>query len=149
SEVLSLIYGNHYNPHHLLGLHDYFDGQKVIRIWRPGAHTIFLEVFGQIVEARKLYEAGLFEYVVPSHTTFSDYRVYHQNGLLVHDPYAFQPSLGELDQYLFGKGVHYQLYKVLGARLTTHQGQKGVKFTVWAPSAKRVSVVGDFNFWDG
>ena len=105
-----LIQMNHYQPHAILGLHPFFNGCKVIRLWRPGAQTVYLELFGHIVEARKILEEGIFECIVPEHTTFHDYRVYHQNGLLAHDPYAFLPTFGEMDQYLFGKGVHYQLY---------------------------------------
>jgi 1,4-alpha-glucan branching enzyme len=86
---------------------------------------------------------------VPLETTVNDYRVYHQNGMLDHDPYAFLPTFGEMDAHLFSKGVHYQLYEVMGARLCTHHGVKGVKFAVWAPEAYRVSLVADFNFWDG
>lgn len=149
ASIAQLVRGDHHDPHHILGLHAGPHGKKVIRLWRPGANTLFLEVFGSKVQAKKIQEEGLFEYEVPSHTQFSDYRVYHQNGLLAHDPYAFLPSLGDLDLYLFGKGVHYELYRVMGGRLATHQGVVGVKFSVWAPEARRVALVGDFNYWDG
>lgn len=147
--LLRLNRGEHYDPHNVLGLHPHSSGQKVIRLWRPGAKTLFLEVFGKIVEATQVHEAGLFEYHVPLHTASNDYRIYHQNGLLAHDPYAFLPTLGEVDLYLFGQGVHYRLYEVMGARLIKHHGHSGVKFAVWAPNAKNVSVVGDFNYWNG
>lgn len=147
--LLKIINGEHHDPHTILGLHDLPNGKKVIRLWRPGAKKIYLEVFGDIVEATKMHEAGIFEYIVPSDIMPYDYRVYHQSGLLANDPYAFLPTFGELDQYLFAKGVHYQLYKVLGGRLIEHQGVQGVKFSVWAPAAKRVSLVADFNHWDG
>jgi 1,4-alpha-glucan branching enzyme len=62
---------------------------------------------------------------------------------------SFSPTLGELDLYLFGEGRHEQIYEKLGAHLITHEGVKGVSFAVWAPNAERVSVVGDFNNWDG
>ena len=71
------------------------------------------------------------------------------SGLLAHDPYAFLPTFGELDQYLLGHGVHYQLYRVLGGRIAVQQGVSGVKFAVWAPAARSVSLVADFNHWDG
>ena len=147
--LLKVIHGDHYNPHSILGLHELPNGKKVIRLWRPEAKQIHLEVLGQIVEAKKMHNAGIFEYIVPPETKSFDYRVYHQSSLLAHDPYVFLPTLGEIDQYLFGKGVHYQLYQVLGGRLTEVEGVRGVKFSVWAPAAKRVSLLADFNHWDG
>jgi len=137
-----------HDPHHFLGLHSLGE-KKVIRIWRPDAKVVHVEVFGQAKEAKKVEESGLFELEVPPTTTPLDYKVYHQNGLLAHDPYAFAPSFGEIDSHLFSRGVHYQVYEVLGGRLHFHEGCRGVRFTVWAPCAKQVSVVGDFNFWDG
>ncbi len=138
-----------HNPHQILGLHKLDEQTKVIRLWRPGATTVRLEVFGSIVEARKTDLEGFFEYQVPAHTTPLDYQVFHQNGLLAYDPYAFWPTIGELDAYLFGKGVHYKLYDVLGAKILVHQGAAGTKFAVWAPSAQEVALVGDFNYWNG
>lgn len=135
---------DHYDPHAFLGLHDNF-----IRLWRPGAQTVHVELQGKIQPCKRVDEAGLFELEVPVNTTAKDYRVYHQNGLLAQDPYAFLPTVGDLDQHLFGKGVHYQVYRLMGARLMEHHGVQGVRFTVWAPSAKRVSLIGDFNHWDG
>lgn len=148
-ERLRLAYGEHWDPHTILGLHSYVPGSKVIRLWRPGAWELNFELAGQIVQAHRVDELGLFEYIVPETVSYADYRVYHQNGQLAHDPYAFLPTLGDVDLYLFGTGVHYRLYDVMGARLITHQGVEGVKFAVWAPNAKRVSVVGDFNHWHG
>ncbi|HRD54835.1 MAG TPA: 1,4-alpha-glucan branching protein GlgB, partial [Parachlamydiaceae bacterium] len=72
-----------------------------------------------------------------------------QSGLLAHDPYVFLQATGELDQYLFSRGVHYRIFDVLGAHLTEHEGVKGVRFAVFAPNAKRVSLVADFNHYDG
>ena len=68
---------------------------------------------------------------------------------VVDDPYAFGPVLGPLDEHLLVEGAHRQLYMRLGAQLTPHEGVDGVAFAVWAPNASRVSVVGDFNRWDG
>lgn len=144
-----LTYGDEHDPHLLLGLHTNEGGAKVIRLWRPGAESVHLEVFGKVFQAEQVAEAGLFELEVSPDTTPLDYRVYHASGLLACDPYAFWPTIGELDQYLFAKGVHYQIHKVMGGRLMRHQGCQGVKFVVWAPGARRVSLVGDFNHWDG
>lgn len=148
-DFIKIIQGDHHDPHNFLGFHELPGGKKVIRLWRPGAQQVFLEVFGEIVEAQKIHDSGLFEHEVPGDTMANDYRIYHQNGLLAHDPYAFLPTFGELDQYLYARGVHYQLYRSMGGRQAVQQGVPGVKFAVWAPSAKRVSLVADFNFWDG
>jgi 1,4-alpha-glucan branching enzyme len=144
-----IIHSNNHDPHQVLGLHGYFDGKKVIRLWRPGAHEVFLEVFGKIVQAKRVHDAGMFEYVVPHITTVSNYKIFHQSGLLAHDPYGYLPTFGEVDEHLFAKGVHYQLYHSMGGRLAVQQGQAGVKFTVWAPGARNVALVADFNHWDG
>ncbi|NGX62287.1 MAG: 1,4-alpha-glucan branching enzyme GlgB [Chlamydiae bacterium] len=149
SEMIQLIYGEHWDPHHFLGLHPYFEGKKIIRLYRPGAVEVFVEVKGTVHPARKIHEAGLFDLIVSDEVGPLDYRVYHQSGLLAHDPYAFSPTWGELDSHLFSRGVHYNLYEVMGARLASHEGVEGVKFAVWAPGSMRVSLVGDFNFWDG
>ncbi|MEI8365495.1 MAG: 1,4-alpha-glucan branching protein GlgB [Parachlamydiaceae bacterium] len=146
--LLKVIHGDQHDPHTVLGLHDFTGGRKIIRLWHPGAEKLQLEVFGEIVPGTKVHEAGIFEYIVPGDTMVDNYRVYHHNGLLAHDPYAFLPGIGELDQYLFGKGVHYKLFRVLGGRLTVQQGIQGVRFAVWAPAARRVSLVADFNHWD-
>jgi 1,4-alpha-glucan branching enzyme len=137
------------DPHRLLGLHEFSDRAKVIRLWRPGAPYLHLELFGKIVEAKKVGPDGWFELQVPLKTTFLDYRVYSQKGTLHCDPYAFWPTFKEMDAYLFGRGLHYRLYEVMGGRLCLHQGIAGVKFAVWAPGAEGVALVGDFNFWDG
>lgn len=149
SELARILHGDHWDPHHFLGLQPFYEGKKIIRLYRPGALEVFLEVRGKIVPARKIHDAGVFDYIVPDDTTFFDYRVYHQNGLLANDPYSFAPAWGEMDSHLYNSGTHYEIYEVMGSREIKHQEVMGVRFTVWAPSAMRVSVVGDFNFWDG
>lgn len=136
--------GNHANPHHFLGLHETSNGQ-VIRLFRPQIKRVYLEVCGQIVEASKVDELGLFEYVPRRVIGPDEYRIYHSNGCLALDPYAQGGSIGEMDLFLFNKGCHYNLYSILGANVSA----KGTRFAVWAPNATRVSVVGDFNHWDG
>jgi len=149
NEMLEVLRGDHGDPHHFLGLHPFFNDKQVICLYRPGAQTLFVEVQGKMHPARRVHEAGFFDLIVDCNITYSDYRIYHQNGLLAHDPYAFMPIWGELDSYLFAKGVHYKLFEMMGAHPREHQGVQGVHFTVWAPNAKSVALVGDFNFWDG
>jgi 1,4-alpha-glucan branching enzyme len=67
----------------------------------------------------------------------------------IHDPYAFEPLFSEYDLYLHGEGSHWKAYEKFGAQLRTADDVTGVNFAVWAPNAQAVSVVGDFNFWDG
>lgn len=138
-----------YNPHHRLGLHQVCEETQVIRVFRPGASFLYLEIEGEQLSMRRVDERGLFECVVGSDVTVEKYQVYHPSGFLSYDPYAFFPTFGEWDAYLFNNGVHYHLYDVLGGRACTHQGIEGVAFAVWAPSAKQVSLVGDFNHWNG
>lgn len=136
------------DPHLFLGLHQ--DEQKqIIRIWRPGAKELFLELNGQILSATRRYEEGLFEIKLETPIQFLEYRIYHSSGLLAHDPYSFWTTVGDLDIYLFNRGVHYELYHILGAHLSEQQGVSGTRFAVWAPNAQCVSLVGDFNHWNG
>jgi 1,4-alpha-glucan branching enzyme len=143
-----IVEGESHDPHMWLGLH--LDKKsQVIRIYRPGSTSLHLEVCGQIVEAVNTHSAGFFEYRPRNTIAPLDYKIYHTNGLLAHDPYIFLPTIGELDQYLFAQGVHYRIFDHLGAHAMTHQGVEGVNFAVWAPGAKRVSLVADFNHFDG
>lgn len=137
------------DPHKVLGLHSLPSHSKIVRLYRPGATSLYFELFGKLVEGQKVHQGGLFALEVPSETTALDYRVYTQNGQLVHDPYAFLPTFGEIDAHLFQKGVHYKLHEVMGARAWVQQGVSGFKFALWAPAAQKVALVGDFNLWDG
>lgn len=143
-DLALLVEGRHYNPHHFLGLHDGPEAQ-VIRLWRPGSTQVCLEVLGQTVEAVQVGSQGLFEYTPSTRLRPEDYRIYHSSGLLAHDPYSQWPTIGEMDAFLFNQGCHYQLYSVLGAQAR----EKGTSFAVWAPNAKSVSLIADFNHWDG
>ncbi len=135
--------GTHSNPHRFLGLHE-----KEIRLWRPGAKEVVLEVLGERVSAL-LVRDGLFVVSLWREIAVSDYRIYSLDGKLRCDPYSFPPTVGAVDQSLFSKGCHYELYRVLGANEKTILGVQGISFAVWAPNAKRVSLVADFNHFDG
>ncbi len=101
----------------------------------------------------RLHEAGLFEAIVPGPLGTSPYRLQITNhaGQVSerHDPYAFPPLLTDFELHLFAEGTFFKAYETMGAHLRTVHGIAGVHFVVWAPSAARVSVVGDFNEWDG
>ncbi|MEI6532023.1 MAG: 1,4-alpha-glucan branching enzyme, partial [Chlamydiota bacterium] len=135
------------HPHKDLGLQELPSGKKIIRLFRPGSEQVFIEHYAQIVETFPVGH-GFFEYTTSASTTKADYRIFHNNGLLAHDPYAFWPTIGPLDEHLFSAGLHYKLYEKMGGRLCLHEGVKGAKFTVWAPSAKSVSLIADFNQWN-
>jgi 1,4-alpha-glucan branching enzyme len=100
-----------------------------------------------------LHETGLFETIVPGPLGTSPYRlrITNHSGQVSerHDPYGFSPLLTDFELHLFGEGTFFKAYETMGAHLRTVQGIAGVHFVVWAPSAARVSVVGDFNEWDG
>ncbi len=143
-EISLLSSGLHYDPHRFLGLHD-----NEIRLWRPGATFIYIEVLGQIVITQKVGDEGLFVYQAEKKITPANYRVYYENGILAHDPYTFIPTVGETDIYLFAKGCHYELYKILGAHVKVVNGISGISFAVWAPNADGVSLIADFNHFNG
>ncbi|NGX45761.1 MAG: 1,4-alpha-glucan branching enzyme GlgB [Chlamydiae bacterium] len=135
-------------PHHFLGLHPEEEGKKVIRLWRPGASSCHLELRGKEVEMEQVHDAGLFQCVVTHDTGLQDYKISYPNGLVAHDPYAFTSALGDLDVHLLGRGLHYEVYRILGATLSLHEGVKGTTFALWAPNASSVFLIGDFNNWD-
>ncbi len=136
-----------HDPHRVLGIHG--KEKNSIRLFRPGALQIHLEVQGFIHEAVRVDEIGLFEWNGKLPLKSGDYKIYHSSGLLAEDPYAFSPATGELDLFLFNKGTHYKIYEVLGAHRMCHEGVNGIKFAVWAPEAIQVALVADFNQWDG
>ena len=101
----------------------------------------------------QLNSDGLFEVLIKERDQVFPYklRVQYSDGTVstIHDPYRFLPSVGELDQLLWNQGHHELIHEKLGAHVRELEGVKGVAFAVWAPNARRVSVIGDFNDWDG
>ncbi|HYM58586.1 MAG TPA: 1,4-alpha-glucan branching protein GlgB [Solirubrobacteraceae bacterium] len=140
------------DPHAFLGAHP-VDGGVVIRAFRPMAKTVTARVDGGGVALGASGSDGLFEGVVKGASLPLDYELevdYGEGGTVtVQDPYRFEPTLGELDLHLAGEGRHEELYGKLGAHVVEHQGVQGTAFAVWAPAARSVAVVGEFNFWDG
>jgi len=153
AELSRLVSGVHHNPHSILGAHEYGD-QTVIRTLRPHA-TEVAALIGGVRHPMSHIDAGLFAVALPF-TDLVDYRLevsYPTNTLTTADGYRFLPTLGEVDLHLFAEGRHERLWEILGAQprsFTTADGQvEGVSFAVWAPNAKGVSLIGEFNGWDG
>lgn len=139
------------DPHSILGLHQHpsDSSKKLIRLWRPGAEVAHVQWREFTQGMARVHPSGLFEIAVPADIRPNEYQVWFSSKLKSRDPYSFWPTFGDMDQYLFNKGVHYRLYDVMGGRLDTQDGIEGARFVVWAPNAKRVSLVADFNHWDG
>ncbi|MDQ3993035.1 MAG: 1,4-alpha-glucan branching protein GlgB [Actinomycetota bacterium] len=140
------------DPHATLGAHAK-EGGVLIRALRPDAAAVIVRPDGgQPVELAPTGEPGLWEGVVagaelPLRYEF-ELRYADGETLRVRDPYSFPPTLGELDLHLAVEGRHEELYERLGAHAREVEGVAGVAFAVWAPNARAVSVVGDFNAWD-
>ena len=152
AQIAALVEARHGDPFALLGPHAVAKG-VVIRAFVPHAETVsVIERGGKpLAHLFRRHDAGFFEGLLP-HGTGAGYRLKAGNASAsweLDDPFAFGPVLGELDDYLLVEGTHRTLYNRLGAHLMVHQGAAGVHFAVWAPHATRVSVVGDFNAWDG
>src|ERR1051325_729138 len=148
-----LIALRHNDPHRILGVHTQGDTQT-IRVFRPDAESVEIQVGKSRRSSRfKIHPAGLFEFSYPKSESSTSYRlIVHEPGGFVktiRDPYSFPPTIGELDLHLFGEGKHEEIYNKLGAHITKIGRVSGVAFAVWAPHAAGVSVVGDFNNWDG
>src|SRR5919198_1343351 len=139
-------------PHRILGAHPE-NGGVVIRTFRPDASKVVARPEGSDpVELELRHPGGVFEGKVPGAELPLRYELevaYESGTFTMRDPYAFLPTLGEIDLYLAGEGRPEELYEKLGAHVREIDGVHGVAFAVWAPSARSVSVVGDFNSWDG
>jgi 1,4-alpha-glucan branching enzyme len=152
-ELARVALARHPAPHTVLGPHEE-DGRFVVRALRPGARSLrIVAPSGETFAARPIHSAGLFEGETSS-LLAHDYRVEAKYGdgrvVVAHDPYAFQiPTIGELDRHLFAEGKHEHVHEHLGAHPREIGGVSGTSFSVWAPSATGVRVIGDFNAWSG
>ncbi|MFE4640587.1 1,4-alpha-glucan branching enzyme, partial [Streptomyces sp. NPDC056730] len=148
-----LLSGSHHDPHGLLGVRPVPDG-VLFRTLRPYARAVTVVTEEPEVRAALNDDGdGFFSGVlplraVPSYTLLVRYSDATQelDELEVRDPYGFLPALGDVDLHLIGEGRHEELWKALGARIMTHQGVTGTRFTVWAPNARGVRIAGDFNY---
>jgi 1,4-alpha-glucan branching enzyme len=152
-EIDALVGARHGDPFAVLGAHA-APGGVAIRAFVPHAETLEARTPDgrPLCTLKRRHDAGLFEGLLKGGAALPDYRLHAANadgGWSLDDPYRFAPVLGEMDDYLLVEGAHRRLWERLGAHPTEHQGVAGVQFAVWAPHAARVSVVGDFNGWDG
>ena len=144
----------HLDPHSILGAHVEPDG-VVVRAFRPDAERVALLIDGEESgrAMARVHPAGIFEIRLKGRRELFAYRleVGFRGGTstTTRDPYCFLPTLGDLDLYLLGELKHERPYEVLGAHPRELGGVAGVAFAVWAPNARGLSVVGDFNAWDG
>jgi 1,4-alpha-glucan branching enzyme len=147
--VTAISEGRHSDPFSILGLH-VIAGEYWLCAFDPSAEAlIVLPASGDEIPAQSTGVAGVFAAKLPNKTAYRLRWQGHGSPWEADDPFGFDPVLGELDEYLLAEGNHTRLWHVLGAHPMTHQGVMGTNFAVWAPNATRVSVVGDFNFWDG
>jgi 1,4-alpha-glucan branching enzyme len=157
--IFALIHGQQHDPFATLGPHISTTESEtvvVVRAFLPMAESVTLQPTTTEVLPRqmtRLHPDGVFEALFPGQTVVFPYHleVVDRNGqcVTIDDPYRFPSTLSEYDLYLMGEGTHYQQYEKFGAHPITLDGVAGVLFIVWAPNARRVSVVGDFNHWDG
>ena len=149
--IAALLDGSHNDPFSLLGVHAGPAG-LFARTWIPGAETA--EAFDlagvPLGTLERIDEEGLFEGLIAGDRQPVRYRATGGGSTwLLADPYSFGPVLGPVDDVLMAEGNHHRLYDKMGAHPIHHEGADGIHFAVWAPNARRVSLVGDFNDWDG
>lgn len=154
SAINAFFEGKHSDPFSVLGMHETDNGIEIRALLPDANHVLVIEKENQtaVCELERVDERGFFAAVIPNTHTFFAYQLQVSWGNeqhLIEDPYRFHPMLSDLDNWLLAEGSHLRPYEVLGAHFMECDGVSGVNFRVWAPNAKRVSVVGDFNYWDG
>ncbi|MDH3251817.1 MAG: 1,4-alpha-glucan branching protein GlgB [Ignavibacteria bacterium] len=158
-DVYRVIYNDHYDPFRVLGIHRIeLEGKNavVVRSFLPAAGRVWVieEQNGTTREhpMNRLHDEGFFEVVVPGRQDVFPYKLkmetLRETVETFHDSYSFLPTLTEFDIYLFNAGDHHRIYEKLGAHFASVNGIGGIQFAVWAPGARSVSVIGDFNGWD-
>lgn len=151
-DLAKIVHASHHDPFSVLGRHPDGKGSVVIRTHIPHAKEVSIAEGSLAME--RIPGADIFQWQGSEETVSERYRLIWrddtQHEHIAHDPYCFPPQqLSDFDLHLFGEGKHWHAYRMLGAHPKVVDGIGGVLFAVWAPNAERVSVVGDFNRWDG
>ncbi|MBK0091617.1 1,4-alpha-glucan branching enzyme [Erwinia sp. S59] len=152
--INALFAGNYADPFSFLGMHQTVEGLEV-RALLPDASEVWVietNTGRKCAQLKCLDSRGFFSGVIPRRKNLFRYQLavtWHGQQNLIDDAYRFGPLLAEMDAWLLGEGTHLRPYETLGAHGVTIDGVSGTRFSVWAPNARRVSVVGEFNFWDG
>jgi 1,4-alpha-glucan branching enzyme len=152
----ALVQGRFYDPFSVLGPHK-VGNARVVRTLQPQARTVdLIDGDGNLLAAmERVHADGLFAAAMPPRKRRYKLRVTLHDGdsVDIEDPYRFATTLGDLDLYLLGEGSDRKIYEKLGSKICRIDGISGTRFAVWAavwaPNASRVSVIGDFNDWDG
>ena len=153
--VESLFLATHSDVFAYLGRHRLAEGDEVVRVLIPGA--VSMDIVNRrsgelIVPSEKIDERGFFVAVLPDDAPDYALRIRYTEDtepVIEEDPYHFSSALQDMDSWLLAEGKHLRPYETLGAHFAELDGVKGVRFAVWAPNAQRVSVIGEFNNWDG
>lgn len=160
-QINRLLLAEHYDPFQVLGVHfsDQDKHSALIRCFQPHARSVSLLIDGKTIPMERVRSEGIFEATIDRGTVTDEnldpytyqYRITYNDGVenTINDPYRFMPILSEEDRFLFNFGTNYELYNHIGAHPGMYSQIKGTIFRVWAPSATRVSVLGNFNGWDG
>jgi 1,4-alpha-glucan branching enzyme len=148
--IQRLLEARHHDPFTLLGNHNYAD-EVLVRAFIPGAAWVRIAENGASLQ--RMGNTDLFAWHGPASQVPDRYRLIWRDSdgaeHVAYDPYCFPPQISEFDLHLFGEGRHWHIYRILGAHKHQADDIPGVRFAIWAPAAERVSVVGDFNNWDG
>ncbi|MCH2205109.1 MAG: 1,4-alpha-glucan branching protein GlgB [Lentisphaerales bacterium] len=149
-EINQILYAYTSCPHSILGKHP-FNKKYAYKAYDPAASKIEITLQGKTHEMTKINDNGFYLYIA-SQDDSNPYQLtkhYGDHSVTSYDQYSFLPTAGELDLHLFSSGNHQELYNFLGSRQIEAQGIEGTRFVVWAPNASRVSLLGNFNTWDG
>lgn len=151
--IEEITYSESSDPHRILGAH-MTDQGMLVQAYIPTARdvSVKLTATGKQYKMELADESGFFAALIPRKSPAEyTFQIFYDNGTLEerHDPYSFAPQISEAELKKFAAGNNFEIYRLLGAHPMTVRGVSGVYFAVWAPNAMRVSVVGDFNLWDG